>query len=121
MKRLLIILLLTSQVVHAEEGVVWLEATKPAPFSGFLLTKEKTDKLIDATIERDSLKRINSYLEQDNKVLLSRLDNDREHIKNLNSMLSDTKETSFLAKASFFVMGAVITGLISYGVVHTIR
>lgn len=97
----------------------YLEQGKPAPFTGYLITSEKAEKIrlmdIDLTTER----RVNSALKDENAFLTQRLENSKTHIQHLQSEVA--RKDDFWVKTGYFIAGALVTGLIAYGTVRAIR
>jgi hypothetical protein len=119
MKYLLIISLLFSQITYAQDAVL-LEQGKAAPFSGYLLSRDKVVELKNNTIDleysrkennnlkliqTDYEKRLNLYIEQNDKL------SERLH----------KSDTGFLEKSGYFIFGALITGLLAYGTTKSLK
>lgn len=118
MKRLVALLLIAASPVQAQ--VTYLEAGKPAPYSGYLFTVEKEQelRLLDGKLElcvskADLLMKSfdiqNGLIDIGNK----RLVNHQEQIDSLNKQIIAYKGDDFWKSALYFLSGVVITGAIS--------
>lgn len=115
------LLLLLSMSVQAQD-VTYLKQGEVAGYDGFLFSvpKEKELRLLDAQLTNcvtrsDLLMR--SYDLQTNIIALSdkRLSNYQEQIDNLNKQAVTAKSDTFWMSALYFLSGAVITGLVAFG------
>jgi hypothetical protein len=121
MKKLLVYLLLMcsfSQVVYGDDagGVVLLEKNSPAPYSGFLFTQEKAERvrLLDLDYKQELKK--NEFLTTENVIYLERIKLKDEQIDLLAKRVVDDKDDALWSKIGFFLIGSVLTGAIAIGV-----
>lgn len=106
---LLIITSILSSPSFAADSVVHLQKNDPAPYTGFLLSPERAERVRTISIEHDTLQKINKDLNGINTTLKTQIKN----CNNENSLLSNnTKDTSVWVKAGYFLLGVVITGAI---------
>lgn len=121
---LLVSLLLTITPLYASDdnaGAVLLEKGQPAPFSGFLITREKANTFRLTTLELDFANKNIEVLTYQNKLYSEQLSKSNELITNLNKTIVENKSTSKWEIIGAFVLGAVITGFIGYGVYSTVK
>lgn len=103
------------------EQVVFVEKGQPAPFTGFLMDREKAIKFNDLDLNYTfSLKNI-EVLKYQNGLFEEQLTKNNQHIQELNKQLIDNKSDSMWTKIGFFMLGAALTGFIAYGTVQAIR
>ncbi len=93
----------------------------PAPFTGYLIDQEKADSIRDITIDRDSGKKINELLSQENVLLSQRLSNSHQENDILAKRLAEARSDSTFNKIGYFILGALVTTGIAYGVAQTIK
>lgn len=122
MKTLIAIIILSLNATSfAEETVKYIDQGTPAPFSGYLMNDERAKRVRDISIDLESTKKINALLTEEKGILTQRLTESKEHIDYLSKELISTRDMSFLPKAGYFLLGAVLTGLVSYGAAKAIR
>lgn len=118
MKKLVALILLISTPVFGDTNVQYLTKGSPAAFDGYLFTPgmEQSFRLTDAQL--DYQKQINAELTAVNlsyqdevNVMNERITNQQAEIKELNS-----KVNPFFGKEFYFVLGAVLSGLIGFSV-----
>lgn len=126
MKYILILFLSTSLAFGQDVKV--LSKGTPAPFDGVLFSKEmeKSIRQIDldnAYLKQQnaSLNRLNDLSNQENDILSKRYENMALKANQLAEQQVKAENASFWKNALYFVGGALITGVISYGVVKSIR
>lgn len=117
MKKLLILILLISNITLAEDSVQ-LGKGQLAPFDGFLLPKEKVIELKNQDLDNQFLKKTNQNLELINQDYEKRLTLYINQNDKLAKRLTES-DTNILEKSGYFLLGAVITGVIGYGVYKT--
>lgn len=117
----LIITLILSTVSNsfADGDAVYLPKDNKAPFDGFLITPDKAEKVrnmdIDLQIKTRQLKG-----EQDvNAILTQRLDFSQKETDSLSKRLIESRDESIFTKAGYFILGAVVTGGLAYGIYKT--
>lgn len=117
MKKLLTIILLFSQLCLAEDSVQ-LGKGQLAPFDGFLLPKERIIELKNQDLDFQFVNKENSNLKLINQDYEKRLNLYIEQNDKLAKRVTES-DTNVFEKAGFFILGAVITGAIGYGVYKT--
>lgn len=117
-----LIAILISNLVYAEEPVVFLEKGAEAPYAGFLFTEEKARELRVINLERDHYKLTTESLQKslelqkvlsastENKVAILLEQNDR-----LAGRLYDAKSMSDWERIFWFGLGIVGMGFGLYG------
>ena len=122
MKKLIIPLLFVFSLnALAEDTAKYLPKGEPAPFSGYLLSPEKADKVRLITIDLSLSKKTNDILTQQNTLLQTQVAQSQEHINNLNKTLVDSKDSAFLSKIGMFLLGATSATVIAWGVSRAVR
>lgn len=98
------------------DDAVHLNKGEAAPMDGYEISPDKAVKIRNLAIDLDTQKEINTNLTQENSLMNQRLVNAQQQDDRLSKELVETKDSSFLGKAAFFIFGAAVTGLVSYGV-----
>lgn len=113
-----LLIFLYSFNIYCDDTVVYLEEGKPAPYTGYLFnpTKEKELRLLDVNLTyyksfSESLQNINKAQEDNLKQMDYRLTLRDKRIEELTD-----RQDGIWGKIGFFILGSVITGLVSYGV-----
>ena len=118
MKFLFTTLLLT-QVCFAQDVKV-VKKGEQVPFDGVLFTKELEKSIrMDMQISQkkiDTLTKLNELNEKEIDILTTRLQIHQEKVKDAVDREVQTENSMFWRQALYFISGALITGLISYGV-----
>lgn len=123
MKYLLLLLIsfnaFSQQVVTVKKGDI-------VPFDGVLFTKEKELEVRKEVLEKDFLLKKNTLLEELGKIQKDELDiaNKRVEVYQKRTQEMADREvrqenTDFWKSAFYFTAGALIVGIIGYGVVST--
>lgn len=86
-----------------------------APFSGYLLPPETVKNLYNSDIDLNFYKKANDNLNLQIVDYEKRLQNFREQNEKLADRLEHS-ETNFFEKTGFFILGALITGAVSFAV-----
>jgi hypothetical protein len=115
----LLLLLLLTQTSLADTTL--LNKGDQAPFKGYLITEEAATKAYHLGLELESKKRIVTLMETENNLLNQRLTLYKDQSKELADQLVSANSTSMWVKTGYFVLGAVLTGLVAVGVSKTIR
>lgn len=120
--RYILVLILSLQAAFAQD-VAYLPKGTPTPYEGYLFSplKEREVRLTGETLKYcDKSKELMISLLQDieskDKILNDRLNLRDVQIDNLSKRLIEAKDDSFLSKTGFFILGAIITGGIAFGV-----
>lgn len=116
----LILLLLFSSNVLADQ-VVQIEQGQSAPFSGYLMDKEKSIRVFKLDVELDFAKKNVEVLTYQNNLYKDQLTKNTEYIKSLNEQLVSQHSDNFWTKTLYFILGAGLTGLVAYGTIQSIR
>jgi hypothetical protein len=117
-------LLLISNIVIAEEVKV-VKKGESVPFDGVLFTKEK-EKEVRADLETSekkiiTLRKLNELSESEITILNKRLELYQNKARELADREVKSENNTFLKNSLYFLSGALLTGLIGYGVVRTYR
>lgn len=122
--KLLISILILCQIVTNQsfaDEVIYLPKSSPAPFSGYLMDDEKVTKIRLINIDYQEALRTKDYLEKDNVIYVKRLENLSTENDKLATQLVATRDTSIWSKLGFFVLGAVLTTGVVFGVSRAAR
>ena len=111
-----LIVSLISNIAVADGDAIFLEQGKTAPFTGYLITQDKANKIRLMDIDLQIANKLNTGLQSENDILRQRLDNSQQQIDILSKRVIEAKDDSFFSKAGYFILGSLITGLIGYGV-----
>lgn len=121
------ILLITLNVAQAAQ-VVPLKKGEVAPFAGVLFDPPAEQKMRLTAEQLDYYKalsesqsKINQKLVETNQIMDDRLQLYLKQNDVLASRLTESRDSAWWERAGMFVLGAVLTGAISYGVVRTLR
>jgi len=121
MKLLLIFLLSFS--CYAQE-IVAIKKGQIAPIDGFIITRAAHNKIKAKmeTLEYENIKLHDLAIAQDEAIVHLKRHKATllEHNTSLRTELK-RKPTGFWQKTGYFVLGAVLTGVVSYGAVRSIR
>lgn len=118
--KLIAIILIASNVM-AEDSAVFLKKGTPAGYDGYEITPAQAEKARENSIDLGSQLKINAALVDENNVITQRLTNAQQQDTFLSKQLEAEKDNGLLSKVGFFVLGAAVTGLISYGVYRTTK
>ena len=99
---------------------ILLEGDK-APCSGYLFTPEKELEVRTKVSNYNTMENLVKKQDEIIDVLNQRVTNQYQQNQILNDQLQLREKESFTQKAIFFVLGAVVTGLIAYGTVQAIK
>lgn len=123
MKALLTVLLISNLALADDVKVV--KKGETVPFDGVLFTKELEKQIRSDTqiLEKkvDTLTRINSINEQEITILNQRVSLYQEKAKEMADREVKQESSSFWKNAAYFISGAVLTGVIGYGVIKAYR
>jgi hypothetical protein len=86
----------------------------PAPFTGFLITVDKAEKIRLMDIDLRLSNTTNEILTKQNDLLKGQVDH-------LSKELVDSRDSNIWGKIGFFLIGAVLTGGIAIGVSRAVR
>lgn len=121
MKRCLIVIMISLLSIQSaiSEDSVHLNKNEPAPYDGYEIDYKHVVDIRNLSIDLTTQKELNNNLTQENTLMGERLKNAQDQNDRLSKEIVETKDSSFLGKAAFFIFGAVITGAVSYGVYKT--
>jgi len=115
---LLIISSLISNLSFAEEAVL-LSKGEAAPYSGALLPVDKLQELRKAYLEKDSLSRSIELYKSNELLYTKKVDVLSEQNDRLAKTAYEERNMSTLEKIGYFGLGAILTGLVAYGIYRT--
>ena len=104
MKNLVMMIFLITSINNSFADSIKLEKGNEAPFTGFLIEKDRVEELVKAEKQNIVLKDLR--ITQDEIIEYHKQDARVQRRK-----LSEAKFDTFLANAGYFVLGAVLTGL----------
>lgn len=120
----LLIFLLSFNLCMANEVKV-LKKGEVAPFDGVLFTKELERQIRNERIVADEkiklLNELNDLSSKENEILKSRLELYQKKTTELLDMNNKVESSTFIKSAGYFLAGALITGVIGYGVIQAYR
>lgn len=126
-QKVIAIFLIFGVTANANE-VTYLEQGKPAPFTGYLFSTEQEKEiryqLIDADFNTKRLQikdGIISNYESQIVIYDKRLELYKNTSEELAKQMIANKDVSFWEKSFYFILGATLTGLVSYGLVNTLK
>lgn len=119
MKTILYTLLLVPTLVLGQ--VKFIEKDTPAPYSGFLYTREESQKLRLELIEADFNRKELDALKKQNELLMDMASNWRTQSKQLSDELVRKERNSFWQNTLYFSLGALLTGAIAIGTYHAVK
>lgn len=104
-----------------DDSAVHLNKNEVAPYDGYEITPQQAIKVRNLSIDNDMEHHVNADLAQENSLMNQRLTNAQQQNESLSKQLVETKESGFFSKVGFFVLGAVITGGLAYGMYRTTK
>ncbi len=122
-----IILSLLSQECYADltiltsEDVQFMNIGDKASFSGYLISPDKVSKIRDNAIDLQSKTRVIGLMEDESVLMTARLKNSQDESETLSKRLQTLKDDSVFGKIGYFILGALVTTGVAYGVSKTIR
>lgn len=119
MKYLLILLMASSAL--ADGGNVVVAKGQSCPFNGILLTPENAQTLDVQKYNLGSCTKISALKDDENSLLTQRVTNANDEVDRLSKQLAAKQDNSFWHDVAFFALGVGVTGLISYGLVKTLK
>lgn len=122
MKKMILLLLISFQCFA--QDIIPIKKGQPSPIDGFVISKRLNTRMIEDTeiLERKNLQLRDLSVLQDEA--LSDLNKHKETLVRHNAELRGAlkeKPTGFWQKTGYFVLGALITGAISYGTIRSVR
>jgi hypothetical protein len=121
MQKILSVLLITLTVGMSTlsarcDEAVYLPKGGVAGFSGYEITPDQATKVRNNQIDLSTQTKLNTNLTEENSLLNQRVSNAQVQNESLSKQLVEQKDTGVFAKIGMFVLGAGITGLVSYGI-----
>jgi hypothetical protein len=105
------------------QEAVYLDQNQKAPFSGILIPEDKLQELRKSVLDVSTQKEINLSLQrsvdlykQNQTLLETKVNTLSDQNNKLSDSLYSARETSNIEKFGYFVAGALLTGLTSYGI-----
>lgn len=121
-------LLLMTNIAFAAPQIDVIRKGDPAPYDGLIMNAEQeqqfrlTEKKYNNAVEQiDSLTKLHKHYQENNQILMQRVENYQEHHQKLAKQVVDMKDSNFLENTLYFLGGAVLTGFIAYGVVNSLK
>jgi hypothetical protein len=122
--KLLLTIFITLNIALAEDVKV-VKKGDEVPFDGVLFPKEKEREIRTeieiANKEVITLKKLNDLNEKEIDILNKRLDIYQKKSIELIKLEEEKKENDLLKNTLYFISGAVLTGVIGYGVLQAYR
>jgi hypothetical protein len=117
MKYLAIILIFIHSVALADDAK-YLTKDTPAPFTGYLISPEKAEKVRLMDIDLKAALKTNQLLQGENDLLEQRLQNMTTANVELAKQINDN---SIWGKVGIFVLGAATATVIAFAAVRAVR
>jgi len=125
--KILLILCLSISLAHAGNVSVITKGT-PAPFDGVLFSREMEKAIRQTDLDNvflkqqnASLTRLNDLSEQETAIVTKRYENMQLKANELAEKQVKMDNNSFWKNSLYFISGALITGLITYGVARAVK
>lgn len=120
----LIIFLLSINLVFAEDVKV-VKKGETVPFDGVLFTRELEKDIRNdiqvLTKKVDTLNKINDINEKELDILNKRVKIYQDKAKEMANREVKSEKDTFFKNTLYFLSGALLTGIVSYGVIRTVR
>lgn len=117
--KILFTTILFTQICFAQDVKV-VRKGEQVPFDGVLFTRELEKSIrMDIQISQnkiDTLTKLNELNDKEIDILTERLKNHQQKVKDIVDREVQTENSMFFRQTLYFISGALITGLISYGV-----
>lgn len=101
--------------------VTFLQENEKVPCSGYLFTPEKE---LEVRTKITNYERLENVIQKQDlliDVLNKRVDNQIQQNINLSNELQRKENETYWQKAGFFLLGAILTGVIAYGTVQSLK
>lgn len=118
---MLLLCISTEALATDINDVKFLKTGDQAPFTGYLITPEKADKVHDLDAALKSTQKINSLLLDEQKIYEQRLSNSRQDAESLSKEVQSQRESALFTKIGFFILGAAVTTGLAFGVSRATR
>jgi hypothetical protein len=120
----LIIFLLSINLVFAKDVKV-VNKGEVVPFDGVLFTRELEKDIRNdiqiLTKKVDTLTKINDINEKELDILNKRVKIYQDKAKEMANREVKSEKNTFFKNTLYFLSGALLTGIVSYGVIRTVR
>ncbi len=107
--------LVFSHYAHADQPSISLTQGQPAPYSGVLVDPARVQRIDNLQLDYDHLTKLDSLKDEDVKILNDRVNNLSKVNEALNDKVISQDSNSTWKLVGMFTLGAVITGVFSYG------
>ena len=121
MRILSILLILVNINICLAEDPLFIEIGKPAPYTGFLISREKAERIRLMDIDLQFQIKKGEILNQELTLTQDQLKRNNEYVNTLSNKVAEMKDNSMFTKIGFFILGALITGGIAFGVSRAMR
>jgi hypothetical protein len=121
MKKLLILLLIFSNLAFAEESVVVIKAGQPSPMDGYVINQERAEHYRNTSLDLGLCTKTKDLITQENSLINEQLTRSNGRIKEQNEYIQDTKDGAIWTKVGFFVLGAAAASLVAFGAARAVR
>ncbi len=108
-------------ICHADQPSISLTQGQPAPFTGVLVDPARIQRIDNLQLDYEHLVKVDSLKDEDIKVLNDRVNNSNKEVQDLASRVVTQDNSSHWKELGSFVLGAVLTGAISWGVVKVVK
>lgn len=101
--------------------VTYLKENEPAKCDGYLFTPEKE---LDVRTKISNYERLETVIQKQDAlidILSKRIDIQVQQNINLSNELQRKETETYWQKAGFFLLGAILTGVIAYGTVQSLK
>jgi len=121
MKYIVILFTIFNFTIASAEDVVLLNKDQPAPFTGFLVTKEKVEKIYHLDLDLQLKTKESEIYKQQLLLTQDQLKRNNEFIDTQSKRIVEMQDNSIFTKIGYFILGSIVTGAIAYGVTTTLR
>jgi hypothetical protein len=112
----LLFMIATMVCATADQPSIALSQGQTAPYAGVLIDPARAQRIDDLELNYSHLVTINNLKDQDMKILNDRLNNADAEMDKLSSKVTADDNHTHLYEVGFFILGAGLTGLVSYGI-----
>lgn len=122
MKKLITLLLLMSfSAVAADEPTITLNKNDFAPFDGFLINKERGQRISWLQIDYDTLKKIDDLKDQEIQTLNQNLVNVKQENQDTKKELNDSNNLNSWKQLGCFTLGVLTAVATAFAINHAIK
>jgi len=94
---------------------VYLRSGAPAPYEGILMPLPRAQRVNVLEMQAANSATVVGLQTDEMALMNTRINNAATEKARLAKSLESERSTSFLSKAGYFILGAAVTGLLSYG------